>query len=164
MTPDTRTHPAPRRWLLLLLFLGICYAVAAVGAVAAVDAGSTYTSLRLPAWAPPGSLFGPVWTVLYGTVAVAGWLVARGQEPGRRSALLWWSVQLAFNLAWTPLFFAAGQYGAALADILLLVAALLVTVVKFARLHTRAAVLLVPYLVWVCYASALNWSIWQANT
>ncbi|MBM7439679.1 TspO/MBR family protein [Streptomyces sp. HB132] len=163
-SPGDTEHPAPGRWLLLLLFLAICSAVAVVGAVAAGDAGSTYTSLRLPGWAPPGWLFGPVWTVLYATIAVAGWLIARTRRPGSRTALLWWSVQLLLNLAWTPLFFGAGQYGLALVDILLLVTALIVTMVKFARLRTWAAVLLAPYLVWVAYASVLNWSIWSANT
>lgn len=117
------------------------------------------------AGAPPAGLFGPVWTVLYATIGLAGWLVRRrAGDPGRRRALAWWGVQLAANLAWTPLFFGARQYGLALLDILLLVAALLVTLGLFLRVRRAAGLLLVPYLAWVCFATALNAAIWQANT
>ncbi|WP_405435873.1 tryptophan-rich sensory protein [Streptomyces avidinii] len=140
------------------------YGVAVLGALASADAGEVYSALVRPGWAPPAWLFGPVWTVLYGMMAVAAWLV--GRQPDRlrvRRAHVWWSVQLALNLAWTPLFFAARQFGLALLDIVLLLAALATTVVLFWRLSRTAALLLVPYLVWVAFATALNASIWQLN-
>ncbi|WP_405426763.1 TspO/MBR family protein [Streptomyces erythrochromogenes] len=138
------------------------YGVAALGAFASADAGMVYESLDRPAWAPPAWLFGPVWTALYATIGIAAWLVWRHPDRDRvRTALVWWSVQLALNVAWTPLFFAARQYGLALLDILLLLAALSATVVRFRRLSRPAALLLVPYLLWVAFASALNASIWQ---
>ncbi|KPI10295.1 TspO and MBR like protein [Actinobacteria bacterium OV450] len=153
-----------RAWVSLAGFLVVAYAVAAAGALASSDAPAVYAALDRPAWAPPPWLFGPVWTVLYGTVAVSGWLVRRhaARRAGRR-ALTWWGVQLAFNLAWTPLFFGARQYGLALLDILLLVAALLMTLRLFHRECRVAAFLLVPYLAWVCFATVLNAAIWQAN-
>ncbi|MFD8023482.1 tryptophan-rich sensory protein [Streptomyces sp. SPB4] len=140
------------------------YGVAALGALASADAGAVYAALIRPAWAPPAWLFGPVWTVLYGMMAVAAWLA--GRQPDRlrvRQAHMWWSGQLVLNLAWTPLFFAARQYGLALLDIVLLLAALATTVVLFQRLNRTAALLLVPYLLWVAFATALNTSIWQLN-
>ncbi|WP_261994195.1 TspO/MBR family protein [Streptomyces sp. t39] len=166
-----RTPRRPRhasRWpllLLLLLLLGLCYAVAAVGAVATGDAGSTYESLDRPAWAPPPWLFGPVWTVLYATIAFSFWLVLR-RCPLRdvRPEAFAWSAQLAFNLAWTPLFFAAGQYGLAFLDICFLLAALGATIVLFRRRSTTASLLLAPYALWAVYAAALNLAIWQLNT
>lgn len=162
--------PAParprgsRQWRALAGFLAVSYGVAVLGALASADAGEVYSALVRPGWAPPAWLFGPVWTVLYGMMAVAAWLV--GRQPDRlrvRRAHVWWSVQLALNLAWTPLFFAARQFGLALLDIVLLLAALATTVVLFWRLSRTAALLLVPYLVWVAFATALNASIWQLN-
>ncbi|MFD7136371.1 TspO/MBR family protein [Streptomyces sp. NPDC059894] len=158
-------HPrAASRWPLLLLFLGLCYAVAALGGVAAADAGSTYTSLERPAWAPPSWLFGPVWTVLYATIAVSAWLLVRVRPPARAAAeLTAWGAQLALNLAWTPLFFTAGQYGLAFLDICLLLGALATTMLLFRRTSRPAALLLVPYALWTLYAAALNLAIWRLN-
>ncbi|MFC8009870.1 TspO/MBR family protein [Streptomyces cinereoruber] len=152
------------RWPVLLGLLALCYAVAALGGLASTDAGDTYNALDRPAWAPPGWLFGPVWTVLYGTIAVAAWLVLRNPHGPTRTAMTWWSVQLLLNLAWTPLFFTAGEYGLAFLDICLLLAALLTTMVLFARHCGAAALLLVPYALWVTFASALNLAIWLSHT
>ncbi|MCC9158339.1 tryptophan-rich sensory protein [Streptomyces parvulus] len=149
--------------LLLLGLLGVCYAVAAIGGLASADAGGTYQSLDRPSWAPPASLFGPVWTVLYGTVAVAAWLYLRRPAAPVRPAMVWWAVQLGLNLAWTPLFFAAGQYGLAFADICLLLLALTATIIAFGRHRRAAALLLLPYAAWVAYAAALNLDLWLDN-
>ncbi|MFD3356575.1 TspO/MBR family protein [Streptomyces fradiae] len=168
MTESTRQARPARRtqgWPLLLLLLALCYAVAAVGGLAASDAGSTYRSLDRPAWAPPPWLFGPVWTVLYATIAVSAWLVLRRRPlaESRAEAALW-GTQLALNLAWTPLFFGAGEYGFAFLDICLLLAALAATMLLFRRRSTAAFLLLVPYALWVTYAAALNLAIWRLNT
>ncbi|MFF0886753.1 TspO/MBR family protein [Streptomyces sp. NPDC003456] len=152
------------QWLLLLLLLGLCYGVAAVGGTAAADAGSIYASLERPAWAPPSWLFGPVWTVLYATIAVSAWLVLRGRTPASvRAETVAWGAQLLLNLAWTPLFFGAGRYGLAFLDICLLLAALGVTMLLFRRRSRAAFLLLVPYALWTLYAAALNLAIWQLN-
>ncbi|MEW2615818.1 TspO/MBR family protein [Streptomyces sp. NPDC047880] len=167
------THPLPvaatrprraRRWPLLLLLLAVCYAVAALGGLASSDAASTYRSLDLPPWAPPSWLFGPVWTVLYATIAVSAWIVLRRSPLAEaRAGVVAWSAQLALNLAWTPLFFAAGQYGLAFLDICLLLTALGVTMLLFRRSSPAASLLLVPYALWVLYAASLNLAIWQLN-
>ncbi|MFE5896243.1 TspO/MBR family protein [Streptomyces sp. NPDC056488] len=152
------------RWPALLGLLAVCYAVAALGGLASADAGDTYAALDRPAWAPPGWLFGPVWTVLYGTIAVAAWLVLRDPRGSTRTAMAWWWAQLLLNLAWTPLFFAAGEYGLAFLEICLLLAAVVTTIVFFARHRRAAALLLAPYALWVTFASALNLSIWLSST
>ncbi|MET9853122.1 TspO/MBR family protein [Streptomyces sp. NPDC006450] len=167
-TPTPTPTPArPHRsaqWRALAGFLAASYCVATLGALASAGAGEVYGALDRPGWAPPAWLFGPVWTVLYGMMAVAAWLVWLHADRLRvRRALAWWSVQLALNLAWSPVFFAARQYGLALLDILLLLAALGTTVVLFRRLNRMSALLLLPYLLWVAFATALNASIWQLN-
>lgn len=158
------TRPLRRPLLLLFLLLAVCYAVAALGGVAASDAGSTYRSLDRPVWAPPSWLFGPVWTVLYATIAVSAWLVLRRRSLAEtRAEVVFWSAQLALNLAWTPLFFGAGQYGLAFLDICLLLAAIGMTMLLFRRSSRAASLLLVPYALWVLYAASLNFAIWRLN-
>ncbi len=162
--PTRRSRPG---WPTLLLLLAVCYAVAALGSVAAGRLRRDLPGARPAVLGSPGWLFGPVWTVLYGTIAVAAWLALRGDgdssRTGRVPAMVWWSVQLALNLAWTPLFFAADAYGWAFADICLLLLALAATIVAFARRRRAAALLLLPYAAWVTYAAALNLSIWLLN-
>ncbi|MEV2277457.1 TspO/MBR family protein [Nocardiopsis sp. NPDC049922] len=154
----------PKRGLpSLAVFVGASYLVAVVGAAVASDAGVLYASLERPPWAPPSWVFAPVWTVLYGLIGVSAWLVWRRAGWSARTALLWWWVQLALNAAWTPLFFGARQYGLAFLDICLLLVAVVVTMVAFWRLHRPATLLLLPYVLWVAFASALNLNIWLNN-
>lgn len=148
-------------WLALLPFLAAVAVVAAVGGLAAGSAQRTYQALELPAFAPPSWLFGPVWTVLYVMIAVAAWLVWR--EAGWNRALTLWSAQLVLNLAWTPLFFAAGWYAVALVDIVALLVLVGLTIAAAGRTSRPAAWLLVPYLAWVGYATALNAAIVVLN-
>jgi benzodiazapine receptor len=155
----------PSAWLGLVPFLAAVTVVAVVGGLAAGSAGQTYRALELPPFAPPSWLFGPVWTVLYVMMAVAAWLVWRElpTEAGWSRALTLWSVQLVLNLAWTPLFFSAGWYAAALVDIVALLVLVALTVVAAARSSRLAAGLLVPYLLWVAFATALNAAIVVLN-
>ena len=155
--------PGRRRSVAVAIALGVAVAAAAgLGGVAASSASATYDALELPAYAPPSWLFGPVWTVLYVAMAVAAWLVWR--RVGADRALLAWGVQLVFNAAWTPLFFAADAYALALVEIVVLLAAVVVvTTVLFARRRAVAAWLMVPYVAWVAFATALNAGIVVLN-
>lgn len=128
-------------------------------------AGQTfYLQLVRPEWAPPGWLFAPVWTALYLLMAIAAWLVWRGHGFRRAGgALTLFVVQLAANAVWTWLFFVWHQGALAFAEILLLWLLIAGTIAAFWRLHVFAAVLLLPYLVWVSFASALTWATWQLN-
>lgn len=158
------TFASPSRvpgWLSLAPFLAAVAAVAVLGGLAASSSAQTYRALDLPPFAPPSWVFGPVWTVLYVMIAVAGWLAWRaGAGPVTLGA---WVVQLLLNLAWTPLFFAADRYGWALVDILALLVAVGATVALFARRSRAAAWLLVPYVAWVAFATALNLAIVVLN-
>ncbi|RJQ66974.1 tryptophan-rich sensory protein [Pseudonocardiaceae bacterium YIM PH 21723] len=137
---------------------------ATIGSLASVRTAQDYAQLNQPSWAPPSWLFGPVWTVLYAMIAVAGWLVwRRSGVSGARWALTAYGTQLVLNAAWTPIFFGARQFGLAFAEILLLWSAIAVTVWLFARIHRGAAALLLPYWVWTTFAAALNFAVWQLN-
>ncbi|WP_439589642.1 TspO/MBR family protein [Hydrogenophaga sp.] len=148
----------------LVVWMAATLLAGGIGAIASVDAASFYASLNQPAWAPPASVFGPVWTALYVLMGVGAWLVWR--EPASRErtpALAVFVVQLAVNALWSWLFFAWHQGAWAFADVLLLLVLIAVLIGLFRRVRPLAAALLVPYLVWVGFASALTWAIWHAN-
>ncbi|CAD0328691.1 TspO/MBR family protein [Xanthomonas hortorum] len=152
------------QWFGLLGWLVLCYLVAALGAAASIKAASFYAELQRPAWAPPGWLFGPVWTTLYGMMAVSAWLVwRRGGWNSTRGALSLFVLQLGLNGLWSWLFFAWHMGAWAFVDIVALWVALVLTIVAFAKWQRVAAWLLVPYLLWVSFAAALNYSVWQLN-
>lgn len=151
-----------RVWLGLGAWLVVCYGVAAVAGL--FTPGAWYDHLAKPDWTPPGWLFGPVWTVLYGMMAVAAWLVwkekgLRGAQP----ALGIFGFQLALNLIWSWLFFGLQEVGLALVEIVALWMAILLTATAFWRENRAAGVLLIPYLLWVGFAVALNFRIWRLN-
>lgn len=123
-----------------------------------------FAALVKPALYPPPATFGIVWSILYVMMGLSLALVvtARG-APGRRAAIVAFVVQLALNLSWSPLFFAARQITAALVLIVVMAAAIAVTIVLFRRVRPIAAVLLLPYLAWVLFATYLNWAFLDAN-
>ncbi|MDM4720470.1 TspO/MBR family protein [Micromonospora sp. WMMA1363] len=151
-----------RQWWALLGFGAAVFVAAAIGALGVRGTAAEYASLTQPSWAPPPELFGPVWTMLYTMIAVAGWLVWR--RTGFGPAVWAWSAQLGLNAIWTPLFFGAGRYGLAFAEILLLWLAIGVAVVSCWLISRAAAALLLPYWAWVTFAAALNYSIWRLNS
>lgn len=126
--------------------------------------GEWYESLARPALQPPGPVFGIAWTILYTLLGIAAsrlWLAPA--SPARSRALTLFLVQLALNLAWSPLFFAGQQL---LAALVLLGAILLLSVaatVAAARVDRPSPWLMLPYLVWLSFAFGLNWRIWALN-
>jgi benzodiazapine receptor len=126
--------------------------------------GRWFRSLRKPTFQPPNWVFGPVWTVLYATIAYAGWRIWQAGSPERSRALALWGVQLGLNALWSPLFFGARRPALALADL----AALDATAMRFAvvarRVEPAAAKAFVPYLGWLAFATALNTAIVVKNT
>jgi len=152
------------RWGGLILWLLASLAGGGVGALATRNAREFYAGLVKPSWAPPGWLFGPVWTVLYLLMGVAAWLVwRRAGWSGARGALVLFVVQLVVNALWSWVFFAWRRGALAMADIVVLLVLIVATMIAFARVDGRAAALLLPYLGWVMFATALTYSIWRSN-
>ena len=154
--------PHTRGTLGFIVILALCLAVSAVGgAVTATSVGSWYALLAKPAFNPPNWIFAPVWTALYFMMAIAAWRIWR--RGGARWALSLFALQLALNLAWSIVFFGLRAPGAALAEILVLLLAILATTVVFWRSDRVAGMLFVPYAAWVAFAAVLNAAIWQLN-
>ncbi len=146
----------------LLGWLLAAFAAGGVGAVASVEASTFYAQLDKPSWAPPASVFGPVWSALYALMGVAAWLVWRSPGP-KRIALALFGSQLVANALWSWLFFAWHQGALAAIEVLVLLALIVATVAAFWRSSRLAASLMLPYVLWVGFASALTWSLWRSN-
>jgi benzodiazapine receptor len=154
----------PRQIVGLLGWLLITAGAASVGALASIDAASFYAQLQRPAWAPPARLFGPVWTVLFGLMAVAAWLVWRqGGFAVRRTELVLYLAQLVLNALWSVLFFRERLGAFAFVDVVALWVLIVVMLIAFWRVRPLAGALLLPYLVWVSFAALLNHAVWQLN-
>ena len=145
----------------LVVAIAVCFAAAGIGGYAtARSLRDWYVALPKPSWNPPNAVFGPVWTVLYLAMAVAAWLVWRARdERDVVPALAWFGVQLALNVAWSISFFGLRSPRAGVVVIVLLWFAILGTIVAFAPISMPAALVLVPYLAWVTFATALNGAI-----
>lgn len=163
-SPDTNVS---RRWAALVGFLLLAFAAGLIGnLLQGADVDVRYLALERPAWAPPAAAFGTVWPVLYVLIAVAGWrLWTAADAPGRarRAALGAWGTQLVVNAIWPGVFFGLEAFGPAIAVIALLDLIVIATIGLAWRVDRVAAVLLVPYLGWIGYATALNVAIWLMN-
>ena len=160
--PTRHSHPLKSGALVLLVLMTTV--AAAGGSVASISAPGFYLALNRPSWAPPPWLFGPAWTVLYILMAIAAWIVVRVEGwPQAKLKIALYAVQLVANGMWTWLFFGMHSGVAAFSDILVLWVLIAATIVAFWRTHVLAGLLLLPYLAWVSFATALTWSVWRAN-
>lgn len=173
-TGTAAEHPGRRRkttkrsplasLLALAGWIAISLLAGGVGAAASVSAPSFYAELVQPSWAPPPWLFGPVWTILYVLMGLAAWLAwHKGPSPSVRRALSLFGGQLVLNALWTWIFFAWRLGLLALIEINLLWLLILATTVLFWRIRPLAGALLLPYIAWVSFATALNAALWLAN-
>lgn len=122
-----------------------------------------YQQLNKPSFNPPGWVFGPVWTTLYTMMGIALFLLIR-QWPGSRLAIAMFVVQLVLNAMWTPVFFGAHQIGWALVVIIAMWVAIVGTMITAWAVSPAATWLLVPYLLWVSFATVLNATLWRLNS
>lgn len=167
---DIRRHDfreTGRSVLVFAAFVVVCFAVAGVGSLVTTPqtaSGGWYGTLDKPFFTPPASVFGPVWTFLYLSMAVSGWLLWRREGfSGAKAAMALFSIQLALNLLWSVIFFGLEAPGFALIEILVLWTFILLTTLAFSAVSRPAGWLLVPYLAWVTFATALNAGIWWLN-
>lgn len=164
MPSDDARKTAVWQALALGLFGLACFLAAGLGSLfTAASVGSWYAGLAKPSWNPPAWVFGPVWTVLYVMMAVAGWLVWRRPGAASRLALRWFGVQLVLNVGWSAVFFGLRMPGLAFVEILALWLAIVATLTSSWGVSRLAGILLVPYLLWVSFAVALNFAIWRLN-
>lgn len=168
-----------RQWPALLIALIIPFTAAAIGSTATnTSLFGWYRQLRKPTWNPPAWVFGPVWTALYLLMGIASWLIwRRGQRSGEeettqdrysvqeemQGALTFYGLQLVLNSLWSIIFFGLRRIDLALVEVLALWTTLLVTLTRFYRIQPLAGLLLVPYQLWVTFATLLNLRIWQLN-
>jgi translocator protein len=154
--------PPKHPWLALVVLVILCFAVAGVGGLTTTpNIPNWYASLAKPSWTPPGWVFGPVWSVLYLSMAIAAWLI--WQRGNATVPMIVFGIQLVFNAAWSWLFFGLHSPGVAFVDIILLWVAIVATAVAFWRRSMLAGILFVPYLAWVSFAAVLNFAIWRLN-
>ncbi|BCX47564.1 TspO and MBR-like protein [Haloferula helveola] len=146
-------------WLKILISVIVAEVLGGLGGIiTASSIGDWYAALNRPPGNPPNWVFGPVWTLLYALIGISFALVWHRAPRGKAksAALIAFAVQFVLNLAWTPVFFGAHQIGAALVVIVGLLVAIAITIVRFRQLVPVSAALLVPYILWVGYATYLN--------
>lgn len=148
-----------------VIFILLCFIVQIVGSFWTKETVSTwYPTLAKPSWTPPDWIFGPVWSGLYIMIAISGWLLYRAEYSNKRTAaLMLYGGQLALNFIWSFLFFSLRSPILGLIDIVLLCLLIILTIIKAWPVNRLASLLLVPYLVWVMYATTLNIGIWILN-
>lgn len=146
-------------WNTPFLWIAFVLGVGWLSSFLSGDISSVYALLEKPPLSPPGPIFPIAWTILYVLMGMAAWLVSRSQEPGRGQALFWFFIQLALIFSWSIVFFRFGLHWAALAVLLLLDSLAVYTLRLFHRQNSSAAWLLVPYLLWILFATYLNLSL-----
>lgn len=151
-----------RSFIGLIVSIVICFSAAFAGS--RFMPGEWYASLVKPSWNPPNTIFAPVWTTLYLMMAFSAWIVWKSFPFAQvKSALIIFVIQLILNALWTYLFFGMKNPGLAFVEIIILWGFILLTTVLFMRLNTLAGLLLIPYFLWVSFASFLNYTIWRLN-
>jgi benzodiazapine receptor len=150
--------------LAFVFFFAVTWLAAVIGILSSQNAPIIYSKIVQPSWAPPAYLFGPVWTTLYCLMAIAAWLVWRQRDRLRVNVCLGvYFVHLIFQAAWSGLFFGLGRADAAMLDIMLLWMLIVWLMLAFWRVDRLAGILMLPYLLWVSFASVLNGALWMLN-
>ncbi len=152
----------------LALFLALAIGAGAVGAIFSpgfsASAAHWYALLAKPAWLPPQKWFAPVWIALYVLMAVAAWIIWRERyHRNRGTAIGAYALQLLLNALWPALFFGLKNIGAGLFAIVALWLAVGWNLREFARVRPFAALILLPYFLWVTFAAAINLAVWKLN-
>jgi translocator protein len=162
---DEEERPWLRRGVALGVFAGLTAGAALAGTMVMRGAADDwYDGLRKPRLNPPKAVFGPVWTVLYGLIAVSGYRVWKAPDSRRRRAALGlWGTQLALNAAWNPLFFGLRNPLAAFVDLVALTGTVTAYAAVARKVDKAASLLMLPYLGWLGFAGYLNEEIMRKN-
>lgn len=146
-------------FMVFLIFLAACFGAGATGSV--FSPGPWYDRLNKPVWTPPGWVFPVMWTSIYLLIAFAAARVA-GRE-GSQYAMAFWAAQIAFNTLWTPIFFGLRQMKVALLVMGFLWLSVLGCLITHWQLDFWAGLAMLPYMIWVTIAGALNFTVWRLN-
>lgn len=170
MTETTKQTNTPRtnhrtRVFALIAFMVLCLIISAFGgAVTATSVNDWYAALNKPFFNPPDWLFAPVWTVIYFMIAFSGWRVwLKTGIANAKGPFGLYAAQLALNLAWSFMFFGAQSPILGLIDVVILLAVIIANMIAFWKIDRLAGSLLVPYALWVAFATLLNAAIWHLN-
>jgi tryptophan-rich sensory protein len=146
------------KWLSLLFSILLAHSAGLLGSLTTITgAGSWYQTLVQPAFAPPSWVFGPVWFTLYTLMGIAAWMIwLQRKKKASRFALWVYLFQLVLNSVWSLLFFGLQRPDLALVEIAILLGMIIATIVLFWRIDTRAGALLIPYALWVSFATLLT--------
>ena len=150
----------------LIISILLCLSIGFTGSYFTSDSiSSWYDTLNKPTFTPPNWTFGVVWTILYILMGVSAFLVWNQgfKKKSVKIALALFVFQLILNGLWTPIFFGLHYLGIALIDIVMMWIVILLTIIYFHKVSKLASLLLVPYLIWVSYATALNTGFWWLN-
>ncbi len=149
----------------LMVFILLCFLAAVLGSISTNKSlKSWYPTIKKPSWNPPNQIFAPVWSILYFMMAIAGWMVwQRTSQEGLSFPLILFFVQLVLNALWSVIFFGLRNPGLAFIEVLFLWIFIALTMWSFWSIYWPAGVLLLPYLLWVSFASVLNFVIWRLN-
>lgn len=152
-------------WLALIVSFAACMSAAAIGGLLTTRSiEEWYNTIKKPSWNPPEWAFGPIWTILYILMAISAWMLwEEGDAQSRLVPLSIFGVQLALNVIWSGVFFYKKMILGGLVEIIALWIAIFATLVAFWGESAIAAILLMPYLLWVSIASYLNYTIWRLN-
>lgn len=162
----TSTLPRRNRLAAALMSVTVVFAAGLAGSLATFNnLAPWYENLQKPVFTPPNWIFGPVWTTLYVLIALSFWrILTRGADISLvRPAVYWFLIQMALNAAWSITFFGLHSPIAGLVVIALMIVAIMVTIAAFRRIDRLSAALLLPYLAWVSFATALNAAVWWMN-
>ena len=158
---ETKTA-ADIKWLALCVILPLI--IGFIGSAFTTPAiPSWYSSLQKPAFSPPNWIFGPVWTILYILMGVSLYLARKNRNGLSKKSAFLFGAQLFLNLLWSAIFFGLQSPLFAFAEIILLWIAIVFTIIEFGKVSSSAALLLIPYLLWVSFAAVLNYYVWVLN-
>lgn len=155
-----------RNSLKLITSILVCFLAGGIGTIFTSSAIPTwYAHLNKPPFSPPNYLFAPVWTLLYLLMGISLYLIWKKGTKNRKvyEALIFFAIQLALNAAWSPIFFGAKNLFVSLIIIIFMWLFIIKTILAFGRINKTASYLLYPYIVWVSFASILNFSVWLLN-
>jgi translocator protein len=163
MSSSVKTMPA---YVVPIVAALVCLAALVISGALTRPNLDWYATLQKPGFTPPNSAFPIAWTILYGLSAVAAWFAwhTPGKEENHRLAMIWFFIQLVVGVLWSVAFFWLHNPALGLGVIMVFLISITITIVMFDRTSRLAALLLVPLLLWVCFAAGLNFAIWLLNS